>query len=158
MYDRDKAVAYAHKWAYGRNPAYADFSAMGGDCTNFLSQCLHAGGLPMVYRPVTGWCYASLSYRSPAWTGVQPFYDFMTGRQKNPPYARDAVLADMQPGDVIQLSFDGGNRFSHGFFVVEVGSPLSENTILGATHTENSDNRPLSHWIGAVYRCLHILD
>lgn len=46
MYDREKAVAYAHKWAYGRNPAYADFSAMGGDCTNFLSQCLHAGGLP----------------------------------------------------------------------------------------------------------------
>ncbi len=28
-YDREKAVAYAHKWAYGRNPAYGDFSEMG---------------------------------------------------------------------------------------------------------------------------------
>lgn len=59
---------------------------------------------------------------------------------------------------MLQISFDGGVRFSHGFFVVEVGSPLSEATVLGATHTENSDYRPLSHWQGAVYRCLHILE
>ena len=54
-YDREKAVAYAHKWAYGRNPAYGDFSEMGGDCTNFVSQCLHAGGAPMNYTPTFGW-------------------------------------------------------------------------------------------------------
>ena len=30
-YDRRAAVAYAHKWAYGRNPAYYDFSEIGGD-------------------------------------------------------------------------------------------------------------------------------
>lgn len=46
MYNREKAVAYAHRWAYGFNPAYGNFTDMGGDCTNFLSQCLHAGGLP----------------------------------------------------------------------------------------------------------------
>ena len=28
-YNRDKAVAYAHKWAFGRNPAYFDFSNIG---------------------------------------------------------------------------------------------------------------------------------
>ena len=49
MYDRAKAVAYAHQWAYSRNPAYYDFSAIGGDCTNFVSQCLRAGGAPMNY-------------------------------------------------------------------------------------------------------------
>ncbi len=158
MYNREKAVAYAHTWAYGRNPAYANFDSMGGDCTNFLSQCLHAGGLPMVYRPVTGWFFSSLQSRAPAWSGVQPFYDFMTGRQKNRPYAVDAAFEDMQPGDVIQLSFDGGGHFSHGFFIVEVGTPLSPATMLGATHTEDSDYRPLSHWYGAVHRYLHILD
>ena len=38
-YDRGKAVAYAHKWAFGRNPAYYNFDKIGGDCTNFTSQC-----------------------------------------------------------------------------------------------------------------------
>ena len=156
MYNREKAVAYAHKWAYGSNPAFADFSMMGGDCTNFLSQCLYAGGLPMVYRPVTGWFYGSLAYRAPAWSGVQPFYNFMTGRQGDTPYVRETVLEEMEIGDVIQISFDGGNRFSHGFFVVDVGEHTPD-TVLGATHTENSDYRPLSHWAGAVWRCLHVI-
>ena len=38
-YNRRAAVAYAHKWAYSRNPAFYDFSEIGGDCTNFASQC-----------------------------------------------------------------------------------------------------------------------
>lgn len=42
-YNRRAAVAYAHKWAYSRNPAFYDFSEIGGDCTNFASQCLYAG-------------------------------------------------------------------------------------------------------------------
>ena len=42
-YDRAAAVAYAHAWAYRRNPAYFDYSGIGGDCTNFASQCLYAG-------------------------------------------------------------------------------------------------------------------
>ena len=42
-YDRQKAVAYARRWALGRNPAYFDFQDLGGDCTNFASQCLYAG-------------------------------------------------------------------------------------------------------------------
>lgn len=33
-YDRDKAVAYAHQWAFKRNPNYYNFDSIGGDCTN----------------------------------------------------------------------------------------------------------------------------
>ena len=40
-YNRANAVAYAKKWAYGRNPKYYDFSDLGGDCTNFASQCIY---------------------------------------------------------------------------------------------------------------------
>lgn len=42
-YNRGKAVAYALEWAMSRNPAYLDFEELGGDCTNFASQCLLAG-------------------------------------------------------------------------------------------------------------------
>ena len=43
-YNPSKAVEYAKKWAYSRNPKYYDYSNMGGDCANFVSQCLIAGG------------------------------------------------------------------------------------------------------------------
>lgn len=42
-YRRLNAVLYAHRWAYGRNPQFYDYEAIGGDCTNFASQCIYAG-------------------------------------------------------------------------------------------------------------------
>ncbi|WP_227996965.1 amidase domain-containing protein [Nocardia australiensis] len=39
---RAAAVEYANQWALGRNPDYADLGE--ADCTNFVSQCLRAGG------------------------------------------------------------------------------------------------------------------
>ena len=51
-YNRDAAVAYAEKWALSRNPAFYNFSGIGGDCTNFASQCIYAGSGVMSYRMV----------------------------------------------------------------------------------------------------------
>lgn len=51
-YDVDAAVAYAEQWGgEGRNPAYYDYSDDGGDCANFVSQCLIAGGLDLSAGP-----------------------------------------------------------------------------------------------------------
>jgi hypothetical protein len=49
IYNRFMAVQYALKWAFNRNPAFPDYSAQGGggDCTNFVSQALLAGGWTM---------------------------------------------------------------------------------------------------------------
>ena len=63
-YNRANAVAYAKKWAYGRNPKYYDFSDLGGDCTNFASQCIYAGSGVMNYTPTYGWYYICLLYTS----------------------------------------------------------------------------------------------
>lgn len=52
-YSRTKAIEYAKKWWNGFNPEYDNFSPgfdwstftrRGGDCANFVSQCLFAGG------------------------------------------------------------------------------------------------------------------
>ena len=43
-YNPQAAIAYAKEWAYRRNPQYHDYSYEGGDCANFVSQCLIAGG------------------------------------------------------------------------------------------------------------------
>ena len=44
-YDREKAVAYSNRWVGRRNPVWEDFSRKGGNCQNFVSQCLFAGGI-----------------------------------------------------------------------------------------------------------------
>lgn len=45
-FSRERVQAYAHRWAFGRNPEYLAFDRLGGDCTSFVSQCLLAGGAP----------------------------------------------------------------------------------------------------------------
>ena len=45
-------IEYARRWAFSANPAYYNFENIGGDCTNFVSQCLYAGGAVMTI-PVT---------------------------------------------------------------------------------------------------------
>ena len=42
-YDRLLASDYAVKYALFRNPKFFNFDDLGGDCTNFCSQCLLAG-------------------------------------------------------------------------------------------------------------------
>ena len=69
-YQRTAAVEYARRWAFGRNPAYYDFSGIGGDCTNFASQCIFAGAGVMNFTPTFGWFYRSVNDRTPSWTGV----------------------------------------------------------------------------------------
>ncbi len=46
-YDPEKAVRYASIWWNGRNIQYYSYGFLGGDCTNFVSQCLLAGGYKM---------------------------------------------------------------------------------------------------------------
>ena len=71
-YDRYSAVEYALKWAYSRNPRFFDFEDIGGDCTNFVSQCLYAGCGIMNYSGFeNGWYYINANDRSASWTGVQ---------------------------------------------------------------------------------------
>ena len=69
-YNRLAAVQYAHKWAYGRNPAFYDYEQIGGDCTNFASQCVYAGSGIMNFEKDFGWYYIDPNNKAPAWTGV----------------------------------------------------------------------------------------
>lgn len=46
-YNRTTAVSYANTYALSYNSNYKSFALVGGDCANFVSQCLYAGGLAM---------------------------------------------------------------------------------------------------------------
>lgn len=150
-YNRYKAVEYASRWAYRRNPRYYDFSNIGGDCTNYVSQCIYAGSGVMNYTPDFGWYYISPDNRAPAWTGVQFLSNFLLSNKSVGPYASEGSEADMEPGDVIQLGDESG-RFYHSLFVVAVRN----RSIYVATHSDDAFLRRLSSYNYYQARFLHI--
>ena len=105
-YNRRAAVRYAHQWAYGRNPEFYDYESLGGDCTNFASQCIYAGSGIMNFTPTYGWYYIDSNNKAPAWTGVPYLYNFLTRSNASVgPWARPCEIGELLPGDIIQLSF-----------------------------------------------------
>lgn len=156
-YRRQDAIAYAHRWAYGRNPAYYDYEYIGGDCTNFASQCIYAGSGIMNYTPTYGWYYHNANDKAPAWTGVIYLHQFLTREEPSvgPVCVETTDLAQVQIGDVIQLSFENIG-FRHSPVVVETdGTGLPEGILLAA-HSYDADWRPLSTYEYEIYRVLHI--
>ncbi|MBQ7713314.1 MAG: amidase domain-containing protein [Oscillospiraceae bacterium] len=155
-YDRDAAVRYAHRWAYGRNPRYYDYEELGGDCTNFASQCLFAGSRVMDYTPTYGWYYIDANRKAPAWTGVPYLFNYLTRtRAAVGPVARDTSIFELEPGDIVQLSFDGA-RWAHSPVVVAVGAPRTPDNVLLAAHSYDADDRPLSSYEYVNARFLHV--
>ncbi len=159
-YDRTAAVAYARKWAFSRNPLYYDFTGQGGNCTNFVSQCVYAGCGQMNFTPIFGWYYISPEDRAAAWTGVEFFYNFMTNNA-NPedpvgdglgPFAREAGAGELLPGDVIQLGREEGD-FYHTLIV----TGFSRRGYLVAAQSDNALDRPLYTYSFRRIRFLHIL-
>ena len=158
-YNRARAVEYAMRWALDRNPLFADFTGIGGNCTNFVSQCVLAGSCTMNYTPDFGWYYISVDDRAPAWSSVDYFYDFMVGTPEFAlqnggvgPFAREVAREDIEIGDVIQYANAEGDWYHT---VLVCGFDGDE--ILVCAQSDNARNRPLSSYTNAVsYRFLHI--
>ncbi len=149
-YNRAAAVAYARRWALGRNPAYYDFEELGGDCTNFASQCIYAGAGVMNYTPETGWYYISVNDRAAAWTGVEYLYNFLVNNRSVGPYGHRVSQQEIQPGDIVQLGRSDGS-FYHTPVILSVRPQ-----ILVAAHTYDALDRPLSSYNYDQVRFVHI--
>ena len=156
-YDRNAALQYAHRWAYRRNPEYYDYELLGGDCTNFASQCLYAGTGIMNFTPIYGWYYLDPNQKAPAWTGVPYFYNYLLRPDQSPgPFAAETALANLEPADFVQLRLHG-DAFGHTPIVVAMGNPPTLDNTLVAAHSFDVDYRPLSTYRFQEIRFLHIL-
>ncbi len=144
-YNRKLAVDYAHKWAYRRNPEYFNFDTLGGDCTNFASQCIFAGAGIMNYTPLYGWFYKNTNNRTPSWTGVEELYTFLINNHTTGPQGKVVYLNEIEEGDIIQLKFKKDEPFMHCPVVVDAGRK-TPSTIKVAAHSFDTDNRPLSSY------------
>ena len=134
QYDRLKAVQYAERWWNEFNPSYPEFN---DDCTNFISQCLHAGGVPMWGQPerTRGWWINGKSNWSYSWTVAHAFMLMLKGASWTVEVESPGELV---MGDIICYDFEGDGRFNHNTIVTGMdgyGNPLVN------AHTTNSRMR-----------------
>lgn len=150
LYNRDEALEYALSYADSRNSNYADYSNVGGNCMNYASQVVFAGGIPMDEVGDYKWKYYSSEFdatsmkkgRTSSWTATKYFYEYA---KYNSGYGLcsevDVNLFYALPGDIIQVGYDG---FSHTTVVV---SPYKKDDkivdILVNSNTVGLENYPV---------------
>ncbi|MHA6251592.1 amidase domain-containing protein [Oceanobacillus sp. CAU 1775] len=135
-YDRAEAVRYAERWWNDYNPAFRRFA---DDCTNYISQCLLAGGAPMRGAPnrEVGWWYQGDNW-SFSWSVAHSLRWYLSGSTTGLQASEVASAEVLEPGDVICYDFQGDGRWDHNTIVVRKdasGMPLVN------AHTNNSRNR-----------------
>jgi len=121
-YDRKAAVEYAHLYALDRNPQWDDYGRYGGNCQNFVSQCLLAGGIPMDISGNALWKWYGTtpneqrsSYgRSASWSSVESFRDYVVNNRGGAGLVAviDAPYFSGAEGDVLQMGA-GDDRWKH---------------------------------------------
>jgi len=160
-YNRQAAANYALQYAENPNPAYMDYTYCGGDCTNFVSQSLLAGGWretgKYIYYSKYAWYYdgADVPWRSRSWTSATNLYRFMLYTTR----ATSVGSADqMDIGDVFQIDYDRNGVWDHSMIV----TGKDHRGLLMSYHTANTKNEPLADIInrnsGARFAGWHIKD
>jgi hypothetical protein len=123
-YNRDAAAAYAYNNAYNDVPNSAFFQNAGGDCTNFASYCLKAGGwvysvdkyVPTysAYKSDLSWYFYSTQpgAKSYSWGGAQNMYNFLSKSGRANPVSVVYNLDQLQKGDIIQSDTGKDGKFN----------------------------------------------
>lgn len=119
MYHRQKAVMYAEQYWNQPNPQYQVFE---DDCTNFVSQVLHAGGIPMEWSSSRsqGWWYrhGTPNQWSYSWTVAHSLYHYLSQSRTTGWRAIRYSRADqLDIGDIICYDWDGDGRWNHNTVV-----------------------------------------
>lgn len=169
-YNRDAAVEYAVNWVGKRNYTgqYLAYDDYGGNCQNFASQCLFAGGLAMDYKGTSTchWKFYSQTLnetstargRSYSWTGVDPFYSYCYYNTDTGIIAEtEWGTAYTQKGDIIQVGAMAQWRHSLVVTDVEYDENGYATEIIVASNTADRLNYPLSAYIYTAPRLIHIV-
>lgn len=132
----EDACNYAEKFALVGNPEYISFEKSGGDCTNFASQVLHAGGLNKTYT----W-----TPYSNAWLRVEELYSYLIYNKLAYKILDDS---DLERGTLIQFKTPKLGRFFHTGFITH---KLKNGECLYCCHSYNKLNYPLSFIYPILY-------
>jgi hypothetical protein len=141
--NRQAIIQYIYYYALTPNKQYRDYSQQGnrgGDCTNFVSQAMKAGGWPSeqgFYRDATNWWYDfSGIWPGESWTWINAdyFFNFISKRPRVKTIGR---VADLVPGDVISVDLNPQNNDGIDHTML-VSKKANDGTIYLAYHTSNT--------------------
>lgn len=104
LYDREAAVEYARTYALVYNKDYPNFDSgtpNSGDCMNFVSQCIHAGGMPQKEYGYLWYC--NKKKHSSSWSGVDSFRNYLKKSFGNPRILFDVYETPekLEKGDIV---------------------------------------------------------
>ncbi|HCW52331.1 MAG TPA: hypothetical protein DG753_01010 [Clostridium sp.] len=138
----NNACKYAEKYALTPNDNYRNFNDSGGDCTNFISQIIHAGGIPLTntWKPYTS-----------SWIRVNELYKYITKNNIGKKLPDDSPYIK---GSIIQFYTPQKGYYFHSGFITYV---LPFNQALYCCHSYNKLNYPLSEIYPVIYpviRCI----
>lgn len=138
-YSWQKAVAYAAKHWSSYNPAYPNYNPCGGDCANFVSQCLRAGGETTdgtwyTYRG-SGCIRSSGNCGSTAWVNNWGLRNWTVNKRRGRVVSN---IWQLGRGDIVNYDWTGNGSFDHVAIVTNSAS------MLVTAHNTNHYNVPWS--------------
>ena len=138
--DREMQYAFQHWTAAPYNSAYYDFNAVGGDCQDFVSQSLLAGGL----ATSTNWFYDSESSHSESWGYAPTFNDYL---EDTPSLGFTKLAADQRSqlaiGDLAYFDWNNNGVPDHVMIVSGVSTVNGVTKVTLVGHNRDSDYRDL---------------
>ncbi len=132
-YSRNAARGYALQWYGSFNPHFNNFSASGGDCANFVSQCLIAGGMSL-WQGTNGagyGVYPDVDRPTTYSNGTIPYCDYLHQHfTKYEPVDYTYVVegvnatipADIAVGDAVIFGEHAADHWEHAMVVVWIGA------------------------------------
>lgn len=163
-YHRPKAIQYAEQWWYEPNSQFISFK---DNCTNYISQCLLAGGAPIHYTGIrdTGWWYKGMVNDEEEWSYSWAVANSLEQLLANSVSGlRGEVVeyaTDLQLGDIIAYDWNGNGRYQHTAIVTAFdfyGIPLVNANTASSRH-RYWDYRDSYAWTEATkYHLFHIPD
>ncbi|MDY6229046.1 MAG: amidase domain-containing protein [Clostridium sp.] len=153
-YNRELAREYAIKWAISSNKQYYNYINDGGDCTNFVSQVLRAGGMDFIgsrknATSIDSWFYYSseLPNRTSTWTSANAFnLHFGKSGKRVYKYRQysieealknwDEIYSSIYIGDIIQYTRPNNIAF-HSQAITDL---LNNKTIYFSQHSNTIEN------------------
>lgn len=164
-YTPSKAVSYAGKWAGDKsnekhNPSYPYYKKK--DCTNFVSQCLRAGGLSMkgssnsigIHASTKNWyckyieewhgnsALKGFSLTS-SWCRVSDLNSYLTAKAKAKVHTTKVatLIKKCEAGDVVQLAHNDTGEVYHSIII----SYRTSSTAKYCAHSNAQTDTPVSN-------------
>ena len=153
-YNRNNAIKYAEKWSHDYNMQFPKFQ--NGDCANFVSQCLHYGGLNMNRD---WYCFKSSYWEecyTQYWTVASKQYAYFR-RSK---YVKRSIELSwynltntiqhkiinkygIKKGDLLYFDGNGDGIYTHASIISSIIKVKGKKIICYAVHTVNNFNKKL---------------